>query len=147
MGTNYYLQHKDPKTGRVQDLHICKTSGGWTPSLVGYNKDNNSYHLFDIRSWFDWKLFLRDQLQNKEGMIFDEYDEPWSYDKFIKHIEEWQTVDLINGKEKQNHAERALKGDFGTFWSNSDTLYEQEMLKKNYWVDPDGYSFHDGEFS
>lgn len=137
MGTNYYLQKKDPKTGRVKDMHICKTSGGWTPSMQGYIKD--SYNDIEIKTWLDWKLFLRDQLQNKEGLIFDEYDDLWAYTNFVRYIEGWQDSEMYHGRSKKNHAECALRGDFDS--------WEDPNLEKNNWIDPEGYSFGLQEFS
>jgi len=147
MGTNYYLQKKDPKTGRCKDLHIAKTSGGWSPSLVGYNKDNCSWHEHHIVSWFDWKIFLRDQTQNKEGLIFDEYEDPITYEEFVSKIQSWQAGYSCDGSTSKNHAECALRGDFGNFYDSWDSPEEIRRRKLAYWIDPEGYSFHDGEFS
>ena len=113
MGTNYYLQTKT-ETGRCKDVHICKTSGGWSPSLRGYSDD------LKIRSWFDWKLYLRDQTSNKGAIIFDEYDDPMFYAEFVKHIEAWQAGATTKGSTSKNHAAEALKGEFSRFWFSGD---------------------------
>ena len=138
MGTNYYLQGKNQETGRCRDLHICKTSGGWTPSMRGYSYQNDFFNVGPITSWFDWKLFLRNQTNNG-GIIFNEYDEPIQYKDFVKLIEDWQKAEDRNGGKKKNHAEHALSGEFGDLFTNNTT--------RQYWIDLEGYSFHDGDFS
>jgi hypothetical protein len=146
MGTNYYLQRRDPKTGRCKDLHICKCSYGWTPSMRGYKKRdfNNELNQGEsIESWKDWKWFLRKETSPAIGsLIFDEYDEPVEVFEFFSMIEKRQTEDGYGNNiehPKKNHAEEAAKGEF----SNGVT----DEHSKSCWIDSEGYSFHDGEFS
>jgi hypothetical protein len=146
MGTNHYLQIKK-SNGRCQDLHICKTSGGWSPSMRGYNKENHPWYEYDIRSWFEWKVFLRDQIQNKDGLIFDEYNDLLSYDEFVQKIESWQAGATCEGSGSKNHAECAINGEFGNLYEDRTNPEEIAKRKKVYWIDPEGYSFHDGDFS
>ncbi len=61
MGTNYYHRKDDvcPTCGREdEDVHIGKSSGGWTFSFHGTD---------DIRSWEQWRAALA------YGRIEDEY--------------------------------------------------------------------------
>lgn len=137
MGTNYYLQKTNPENGRCKDMHICKTSGGWTPSMRGYSYDPITWEDdFAIKNWKEWKWFLLKETR-KGGIIFDEYDDPISLRKFFKKIEGWQHQEY-QGKDRKlkNHAEEALKGSF-----------DSDSHAKQCWIDPEGYSFHDGEFS
>ncbi len=144
MGTNYYLQKLNPETKRARDIHICKTSGGWTPSMRGYRDAdygwNNSKdpNYIDIRTWQDWKWYLLKETK-RGGIIFDEYDDPITLKNFFKKIREWQAGECHDGTPKSNHAKSALGGAF------SDG--ELDSHAKSCWVDPEGYSFHDGEFS
>ncbi len=144
MGTNYYLQKLNPETKRTRDIHICKTSGGWTPSMRGYRQADYSWSnstaldYLDIRTWRDWKWFLLKEIK-RGGIIFDEYDDPISLKDFFKKIKEWQAGECHDGTPKSNHAKEALKGSF----SNG----ELDSHAKSCWIDPEGYSFHDGEFS
>ncbi len=143
MGTNYYLQKVNQETGRTKDIHICKTSGGWTPSMRGYRRDlyygDDSWHDDPkIESWRDWKWFLLKETK-KGGIIFDEYDDAISLKNFFKKIKEWQDPVWRSGLPKKNHAEEALKGEFSNGVTDSHAA--------SCWVDDDGYSFHDGEFS
>ncbi len=144
MGTNYYLQHVNQETKRTRDVHICKTSGGWTPSMQGYrdkdhgwnNEDNWTFK--DIRSWRDWKWYLLKETK-KGSIIFNEYDEPLTLKEFIGHIESWQEGPSHNSEPKKNHAREAREGAFSEG--------EMDSHAKACWIDDEGYSFHDGEFS
>lgn len=132
MGTNFYLQRKVNAEGRRHDLHICKLSGGWTPSMQAYAMYD---HEPTIKTWFDWKMFLRNEIKNNEGLIFNEYDEYIPYDVFVKKIEEWQAYGIANNYS--NHARCANEGQFG-----NDFTYNIDC-----WVDPQGYSFNLRDFS
>ncbi len=139
MGTNYYLQKINPETGRTRDVHICKTSGGWTPSMRGYRDTygNGDWYSNKIESWTEWKWYLLKETK-RGGIIFNEYDEPVTLKKFIRHIEEWQEGEW-DGRPKLNHANEARSGAFSEG--------EMDSHARACWIDPDGYSFHDGEFS
>jgi len=156
MGTNFYLQRHDPKTKRCHDMHICKTSGGWTPSMHGYKMGVNIYDpLLDsvpeIRSWREWKLFLLAEL-SRGSLIFDEYDEQFTYEEFVRRIEQHQEFYQTDGK---NHAEMMLEKiqyDIDNyaeidFSANITTMRPSERELRYYWVDDEGYSFSAVEFS
>ena len=77
-----------------------------------------SFHATDnIRSWQDWQEALQD------GKIFDEYDREVSLEDFIKLVEEKQKI-----PGALNHA--LQKYD-----------YDRDF------VDNEGYSFSEGDFS
>jgi hypothetical protein len=84
LGTNYYLRlppicptcHHAP-----EQLHIGKSSGGWTFSFHGTD---------EIRSYQDWLKVL------PTGEIWNEYDEPVS-------LEEFQAMVEAKRGEKHNH--------------------------------------------
>lgn len=147
MGTNFYLQRKNPENGRCTDLHICKLSYGWVPNMVGYTKDFNIWlgdDLPEIKTWTDWKWFLMQEIA-KGGIIFDEYDEPFTYEKFIKRVENHANKktfgsNLNNQRPLKNHAVEMLNGAFDN-QINEDT-------KKKYWTDRnETFSFSAVEFS
>lgn len=136
MGTNYYLQHEISPEGRVEDMHICKTSAGWVPSMVGYKNYFTIHEKFTILSWLEWKLFLRSRIKDHGGKIFDEYNELIDLKDFIGHVT--GHMDYAKQGDCMNHAEEALKGTFGVGY---------RPKSNEYWVDPEGYSFQTGEFS
>ncbi len=150
MGTNYYLQLKNQNTGRTKDIHICKCSYGWTPSLRGYKNEDVPFFnepsgtmVLNIETWVQWKWFLlKETNEMRGGLIFNEYDELIDVHEFFRDIKRRQTEDGYGnslGHPKKNHAEEALKGEFSNGYIDS--------YAKTCWVDPEGYSFRNGEFS
>jgi len=108
MGTNYY-HHTNicEHCGRLDTIHIGKSSFGWT----------FSFHATDnIRSWKNWQEALQ------QGKIVDEYDREVSLDDFIKLVEDKQKI-----LGALNHA------------LNYPDIYS--------FIDEEGYSFSEGEFS
>ncbi len=138
MGTNYYLQKLHPETGRARDVHICKMSGGWTPSMRGYRDGENSWYQNSIQSWIEWKWYLLKETK-QGGIIFNEYDEPISLKEFFRRVMEWQNATMLDGVPKSNHSVEARKGAFSEG--------EMDSHARACWIDDEGYSFHDGEFS
>ncbi len=96
-------------------------------------------------SWFEWKLFLKERISYNNGKIFNEYEELLTYTEFIRKIEDHAISP--HGKTLQNHARSALDGEFGNLYKTEYTSEEKKLREAAYWVDPEGYSFHDGEFS
>jgi hypothetical protein len=96
-----------------------------------------------IESWSQWKWFLRRETTKAAGgIIFNEYDEPVDLFDFFEMIERRQTEDGYGNNpdtRKRNHAEEALAGEF------SDGITDEHA--RSCWIDSEGYSFHDGEFS
>jgi hypothetical protein len=131
MGTNYYLQRRDKETGRCSDVHICKKSFGWSPSLAGYKEGMHMphYNMPEITTWQQWKWFLMEEIAIG-GLIFNEYDEPQELKDFFEFIEDSQLAAIERGDN--NHAVYVLK----------DTPED-----KRHWIDDEGYSFTAIEFS
>jgi len=127
MGTNYYYQYHT-ETGRAKDLHIGKYSMGWEFSFRGYRDGWSSDQI--IKSFEDWKSFF----QRVDGEIFDEYDKPIKLDEFIKLVEGSRKKPEIDQYTPQNH-----------------TIYcrekHPEHAERDCWLDDDGWSFSDCEFS
>jgi len=142
MGTNYYLQRKVNQDGRRHDLHICKTSGGWYPHLQGYV---NSYDSKIIKSWFEWKLYLRAEIERNEGLIFNEYDELMALEDFIDLIESWQKTAI-----KENYSNPFNSDPRDRFNSSipSDFMRDlEDTITKEAWLDPEGYWISTRDFS
>lgn len=77
MGTNYYFRHNCCEyCERYDELHIGKSSLGWTFSFRGHKE-------LGINSWKDWQEFI----ENNEGDIFDEYGSPASLESLRNLVE------------------------------------------------------------
>ena len=120
MGTNYYAQvHRCKHCDHPRsEIHIGKSSAGWT----------FSFHATDeLRSWAQWREFLG----RPEVEIRDEYERPVGFGEFC---------DLVESKrhEKRNHAKLMIARDpqMGPL-ARSDGQF----------LDPEGHSFSEGEFS
>lgn len=73
---------------------------------------------YENKSWRDWQK----ELQSGEGDIFDEYGDVISFGDFKKLVEDKQA-----DKDNRNHA-----ADYPDQYS---------------WIDPEGYSFSERDFS
>ncbi|MCK5281841.1 MAG: hypothetical protein KAK00_00365 [Nanoarchaeota archaeon] len=94
MGTNYYT-----KTDEGEELHIGKSSFGWT----------FSFHATDeIRSYEHWLKYLKDR------KIYDEYGKDISLKDFNKLVE-------AKKSNKLNHALECMDGSFRDENDNSMT--------------------------
>jgi len=120
MGTNYYHRTNVCSCcGRYDEHHIGKSSGGWTFGFHGEReKDPDINPLGVVVSFAEWK----DRL--KEGKIFNEYGEEVSLEDFLQLVESKRNGN-INHTEycRINHPEERC------------------------WLDDDGNSFSEGEFS
>ena len=84
MGTNYYHRTAPCRTcGHNEEIHIGKSSAGWTFSFHGTDM---------IRSWTDWKAVLA-----KGGTIWNEYGKQHT-------IEGLTLLILCKVTEPHNHA-------------------------------------------
>lgn len=125
MGTNYYLhQNVCSQCGRSdKQLHIGKSSGGWTFSFRGYRSIYNHPH---IRSYKEWLHFLNAEIANG-SVIKDEYGD-------IVTISDFKNLVEAKRNEKYNH-----------------TIYcrdsHPEHAERDCWLDDEGHSFSDHEFS
>ena len=122
MGTNYYARENAcPTCGKGNEIHIGKSSGGWTFSFHAVDEWETEEGV-PIRSYKDWIRFL-----SKDNVkIFDEYGNECNL-KYLK--------DLVESKRKEKH---------------NHTLYcqnEYPTLYQSNFLDPAGHSFSEGEFS
>jgi len=128
MGTNYYW-HRNvcDKCERSESvIHIGKSSGGWTFSFHGIKGE---WDDVKIVSFDDWKKLL----QQPNSRIMDEYEREVPYDDFVSLVEDKRDSDL-------NHTiycrEQAAAGAPG-----------YTSVTQGCWLDQEGNSFSDGEFS
>lgn len=122
MGTNYYWNDGAPACPtcgheRAQEIHIGKSSGGWTFSFHGTD---------EIRSWRDWKKVLQ-----SGGQITNEYGDIVSFEEFRATVEDrsWP------GGMLNHHDYCKARNEYGPSYL--------ALL----WKDAEGYSFSAGEFS
>lgn len=134
MGTNYYLHYNICKCcSRSDEIHIGKSSGGWTFSFQGFRQYGFCYKEtgdkqekeLKITSYKDWLVFLEKML-SKGNEIRDEYGDKISLDSFKEMVERKKD-------EKFNHTKYCMV-------EHPDTM-------KDLWLDEEGHSFSDGEFS
>lgn len=123
MGTNYYhrtniCQH----CNRYDEVHIGKSSHGWTFNFHGERESDPEFNPLGgiVISFADWKERL------KEGRIFDEHGKETSLEDFIQLVESKRD-------EKYNHA---------TYCQT----YHPDYASRS-WLDDEGNSFSEGEFS
>lgn len=123
MGTNYYHRTNIcPHCDRYDEHHIGKSSGGWTFGFHGEREEDSELNPLGgvVSSFSDWKTRLR------EGKIFDEYEEEISFEKFLQLVE-------AKRNEKNNHTEYCR--------------VNHSSHAIDCWLDDDGNSFTEGEFS
>jgi len=129
MGTNYYVVENVCECCKRYDEthHIGKSSYGWAFSFQGYKYDG-------LTTWQKWKEYLTDKL------IYDEYGEQISFDKFVELVEVHTHPNYVivneyhpQGYKVKVHNEEGRKEG----WFNPE--YD--------WDDPEGYSFCSREFS
>ena len=119
MGMNYYLElDKCPTCGHAKErIHIGKSSMGWSFSFHGIRDPWSDYQ---VRSYQDWlELFSR-------GQIFNEDDEKIEIKDFKDMIERKK-----DGKKHMIECQ----------------ITHPEHARKDCWLDEEGNSFSEGEFS
>lgn len=114
------------ENGRCRDVHLGKSSYGWSFSFRGYRDD---YENQRITSFKEWTSFIEKEI-GKGGIIFDEYDDKISLPILLKKID--------SKKSGQNHAVYAKdKSETGYSYSHAGRCA----------VDEEGNSFSYCEFS
>lgn len=123
MGTNYYhrtniCSHCD----RYDEYHIGKSSMGWTFSFHGEKETIVEFNPLGkvVASFSDWKERL------KKGKIFNEYGEEILLEEFLKLVESKRD-------SEHNHTEYCR-------------IHHPDHAKQC-WLDDEGNSFSEGEFS
>ena len=126
MSTNFYVVRDCACCGNRQELlHIGKSSGSLrahTASLP-WPKDEN---VPEIRSWAQWKQVLGAMLL-AGAEIIDEYDMRYTLDAFVARIE----ATSLDSRRSQYD------------W----VMAHDRVIVDQVWLDAEGYSFYDGEFS
>lgn len=120
MGTNYYW-HREKKDACP---HCGHTPGPYAPIHIGKSSAGwtFSFHATGgLRSWKRWRRFL----ETEKGEIRDEYGKHVPLEIFIKLVVEKQGV-----LDNKRHAEESRR------WSDY-----------NSYLDEDGFSFSEGDFS
>ena len=123
MGCNFYLRKNECTCcNRYDEIHIGKSSHGWTFSFKGYDKNHYEDNGFDkpIKSWKDWKEVL-----NKEDNIYDEYGQKISLEELEALIED--------RKDQPNNHTKYCKSR------------EHDCISY-VWLDDEGNSFRGTEF-
>mgnify|MGYP003136101827 CR=1 FL=1 len=88
MGTNYYIKINDcEKCGRYDDIHLGRSSAGWTFSFQ-YNGGEYYKNVKEMKEWLIGKV------------IIDEYGDDVTQEAFWKLVEQKQ-----KNKENKCHAE------------------------------------------
>jgi hypothetical protein len=127
MGTNYYHERGSVETHRCPRCgDRCERCEGETRTHIGKSSAGwtFSFHATEtIRSYRDWLAVLE-----SGGRIVNEYGEEVSLDEFKARVE---------GKRSSpnSHAKEALRGAWGSHYASTQFL------------DPEGHSFNEGEFS
>ena len=104
MGTNYYMRYKS-KTCECcnrtdEEVHIGKSSHGWTFSFKGYANDTDNPRIEDIEDW----VFT---LSDKDTYIVNEYEDIVDKDEFWTMVHE----KALN-KDNKNHSELYNSGNW-----------------------------------
>lgn len=119
MGTNYYYRYNTCNCcQRYEELHIGKSSGGWTFSFHAIDEGRTK-----INSWKEW----REHLQLSGGRIFNEDGECISFVEFKALIE-------AKKNEKLNHTNYCME-------------HHREHALRDCFLDSEGHSFNRGWFS
>ena len=127
MGTNYYARYNICEhCGRYAELHIGKSSMGWSFSFRGYRPSDWGDERPVIVTEADWKEWLA----NNPHQITDEYGEEVTDDEFWRWVE----------------SKRELQGHYEWCVQNISQLGSDYM--KDTWTDQEtGSSFTGSEFS
>jgi len=133
MGTNYYLHVNICKhCNRYDEIHIGKSSCGWTFSFQGYEdetvgrSEKGEEIILNIMSYKGWVKFLEQEIK-KGGKIFNEYKEEISFKDLKKMVKEKR-------KDKFNQ----------TIYCRE---HHSEYARESCWLDDEGNSFSKGDFS
>ena len=102
MGTNIYLQRKEPRMVPEYDaVHVCKLSAGWRVHFDGSSAANNGWDYdYDAEGATRPRIGsiddLRGYLASGEWELVDEYDRKCTLDDVLSHD------DYVYEGEKRN---------------------------------------------
>ena len=150
MGTCYFFElAKCGCCGRSNKFLIGKKSYGWAFNFksydgqFGYIEDSNNQSIevpedFQLKSWKEWKEYLKDK------PIIDEYGDSISYDDFVEMVETWGSPNYVreDGHKNLDHITEIL-GDS----RYSGYTWEEYRDPNEHWHCESGYSFSRREFS
>ncbi len=149
MSTNYFaiLNHCEC-CNRSNKLHIGKSSWGWAFMFRGYSgklgfiEDSDDKDLevpedFNLKSWNQWKEYLKDK------PIIDEYNDIIDYSDFVNMVEGVKSPDFVrdDGHKNKDHITEILNDNRYV------DIHKQYTNPDLHWHDEDGYSFSANEFS
>lgn len=131
MGTNYYWrEHPCGSCGRTDELHVGKSSGGWSFGFQAYRHDPDDGIVspagIPVVSRADWRRVFTE----KPGRLFDEYN------REIPDPLGWLDEQEVPTPEQQR-SERSWER-MGSYWDPND---------KDVWRDSEGFRFMAYEFS
>ena len=124
MGTNYYARYEICECcKRYEELHIGKSSAGWSFSFRGYSEE---YMLYGVKSFDDWKRVIKEHNMK----IYDEYGNYITLDEFIGIVESKKGGENLFTYSKKNGVQSSI---------------DLSVLERM-WLDNEGNSFSDMEF-
>ena len=98
-------------------IHLCKRSCGWQ---IGFDHNNGEYYQPTRKS-------LEEFLSQPYIVIFDEYNEKYTYDEFWKEIDE-HNANPRNNWDSKKYIEDQRNHDYSDFISWEDTMKVKEMF-------------------
>jgi hypothetical protein len=122
MSTNYYLEKTCPCCDNVQQIHLGKSSAGWTFSFRG----DREAGIVDFEAW----LNRIDKKLEDNWRIRNEYGEATTLTELLQLIE-------TKRSEPNSHAT----------YLQTDPKYSAYYNAEKDWLDDKGNSFTDCEFS
>jgi hypothetical protein len=118
MGTNHYHRYNHCDCcGRYDERHIGKSWG----MFQGYRDEDEKA---PVTSWQGWKATLR-----ADGEVWDEYGQQVDVEEFITDVE---ATDSVRRRRQYD-------------WVRDHHSYGRAM--EHDWLDADGFSFTDNEFT
>lgn len=130
MSTNYYARYNTCECcERYDEIHIGKSSVGWTFSFRGYNNECDN---FVIKSYKE----LINVIKNNNMNIYDEYGHKTSLQEF---------KDLVESKRKSDNDSYRNSLDKISQENSEGTL--ARIVFRDMWLDDKGNNFCRREFS
>lgn len=121
MGTNFYIQRKEPEVFEVKDYHaqhIAKTSWGWLPL---FEESDKEYEISSVRD-------IENLMRTGDFVITDEYDVLYTWEEFKERVLDWG----VDKEEAISHIE----------YAEGDRYDSPDRYRK----DESGYEFYKGDF-
>lgn len=131
MGTNFYWRETPcGSCGRADELHVGKSSGGWSFGFQAYRHDPDDGAIspvgFPVVSRADWRRVFTE----KPGRLVDEYG------RGVPDPLGW--LDELRPPTPEEQRSEWSRERMGSFWYPND---------KDVWRDPEGFRFSAYDFS